>query len=175
MECCWDGHPFGRFSHLCRGLPKLCWVYLPDQGHSCPVTQFDWLAKTRKSPVHSKRLPFHKYWGHCAPGNILSFINGFIPLAWSMAGHNVIAEVCREFLGLHVNGGTLYIQVCAFLNHVQSMQFVTGGLQSSSRRISRIIKANRMHLITLWSATAQGEYLQYVNGGLSFRFLIHLC
>ncbi len=40
--------------------------------------------------------------------------------------------------------GTLCTQVCAFLNYVQSIQFATGGLQSSSRYISRIIKANRI-------------------------------
>ena len=34
-----------------------------------------------------------------------------------------------------VNGGTLYRQVCAFPNHVQSIEFTTGGLQSSCRYI----------------------------------------
>ena len=38
----------------------------------------------------------------------------------------------------------------------------TGGLRSSSRHILRIIKANRMHLTTMWSATAKGLNT-YVN------------
>ena len=38
-----------------------------------------------------------------------------------------------------VNCGTLYRQVCAFPNHVQSTEFTTGGLQLSCRNISRMI------------------------------------
>jgi hypothetical protein len=34
-----------------------------------------------------------------------------------------------------VNCGTLYRQVCAFPNHVQPIEFTTGGLQSSCRNI----------------------------------------
>ena len=33
-----------------------------------------------------------------------------------------------------VNCGTLYRQVCAFPNHVKSIEFTTGGLQSSYRK-----------------------------------------
>ena len=38
-----------------------------------------------------------------------------------------------------VNCRTLYRQVCAFPNHVQSITFTTGGLQLSCRKISRMI------------------------------------
>ena len=37
-----------------------------------------------------------------------------------------------------VNCGTLYRPVCAFPNHVQSIEFTSGGVQSSCRNISRI-------------------------------------
>ena len=47
---------------------------------------------------------------------------------------------------LTVNSGTLYRQVCAFPNHVQSISFIAGGLQSSCRNISRLISGNRKHL-----------------------------
>jgi hypothetical protein len=65
--------------------------------------------------------------------------------------HNPVSELCWQFLrpqGLvfaltcTVNCGTLYRQVCAFLNHVQSIEFSTGGLQSSCRNISRMVNGN---------------------------------
>ena len=40
-------------------------------------------------------------------------------------------------------------QVCAFQNHVQLIEFTTGGLQSSCRNISRVINGNRMHLSSI--------------------------
>jgi hypothetical protein len=50
-----------------------------------------------------------------------------------------------------VNCGTLYRQVCAFPNHVQSIEFTTGGIQLSCRNISRMINGNRMHLFNFES------------------------
>ena len=41
------------------------------------------------------------------------------------------------FLTCTVNCGTLYRQVCAFTNHVQSIEFTTGGLQWSCRNSQR--------------------------------------
>ncbi|KAK6308683.1 hypothetical protein J4Q44_G00201460 [Coregonus suidteri] len=61
-----------------------------------------------------------------------------------------------------VNCGTLYRQVCAFPNHVQSMKFTTGGLQSSCRNISRMINGNKMHLSSISSLIAKGLNT-YVN------------
>ena len=55
-----------------------------------------------------------------------------------------------------VNCGTLYRQVCAFLNHVQSIEFTTGGLQSSCRNISRMINGNRLHLSSILSLIEKG-------------------
>ncbi len=54
-----------------------------------------------------------------------------------------------------VNCGTLYRQVCAFPNHVQSTEFTTGGLQSSCRNISRMISGNRMHLSSILSVMSK--------------------
>ena len=61
-----------------------------------------------------------------------------------------------------VNCGTLYRQVCAFPNHVQSTEFTTGGLQLSCRNISRMISGNRMHLSSILSfmAKAVNNYVQ---------------
>ncbi len=48
-----------------------------------------------------------------------------------------------------VNSKTLYRQVCAFPNHVQSTEFTTGRLQSS------IISGNWMHLSSILSVMAK--------------------
>ena len=40
----------------------------------------------------------------------------------------------------------IYRQMCAFPNHVQSIEFTTGGLQSRCRNISKMIKRNGRHL-----------------------------
>jgi hypothetical protein len=53
----------------------------------------------------------------------------------------------------------LYIDRCAFPNHVQSIELTTGGLQSScniSRMISRMINGIRMHLRSNSSLKAKG-------------------
>ena len=64
-----------------------------------------------------------------------------------------VSELYGQFLRPHglffalactVNCGTLYRQVCAFPNHVKSIELTTGGLQSSCRSISRRINGNRM-------------------------------
>ena len=57
----------------------------------------------------------------------------------SVPRYNPVSEVYRQVLGLHVlvcalacsiNYGTFYREVCAFPNHDQSTEFITGGLQS---------------------------------------------
>lgn len=87
----------------------------------------------------------HNYWGHCAHGNTQSFTNGVIPFLWSVPHHCVIADIYSS-LGIMVcflSRHPVWIvrpDVCASLNYVQSILFVTGG-QSRSRHISRMIKA----------------------------------
>ena len=51
--------------------------------------------------------------------------------------------------------------LCTYRNdwtydYVQSIKLATFGLWSHSRHISRIIRASKMHLTTIWSATAKG-------------------
>ena len=57
--------------------------------------------------------------------------------------HNPVSALYGKFLRSHglvfaltctVNCGTLYRQVCAFTNHVQSIEFTTGGLETSQGR-----------------------------------------
>jgi hypothetical protein len=53
VECCRDGSPSGRFSHLHRGTLELCQSdyrvlgHLPDQGPSPPIAQHGWTASFR--------------------------------------------------------------------------------------------------------------------------------
>jgi hypothetical protein len=46
----------------------------------------------------------------------------------------------------------------AFPNHVQSIEFTTGGLQSGSKNISRMINENRRHLSSISSKGKGSEY-----------------
>ena len=141
MECCRDGCPSGRLSHLHRGTLELCqsdhWVlsHLLDQGPSHPIAQFGRGASSRKILGASKRLPFMNDGGHCILGDLQCSRNVLVPLPRSVPQHNPVLELYRQFLrpdGLvfaltcTVVCRTLYRQVCAFPNHVQSIELTTG-------------------------------------------------
>ena len=76
VECCRDGCPSGRFSHLYRGTLELCqsnhWAlgHLHDQGPSPPIAQFGWEASTRKSLGGPTLLLFKNDEGHCVLGDL---------------------------------------------------------------------------------------------------------
>lgn len=60
--------------------------------------------------------------------------------------------VYRQFLGLRstqVNYPTLYIQVCAYPNHVWSTEFTTGRLQSSCGIIWSMMIRNRSSILSV--------------------------
>jgi hypothetical protein len=69
------------------------------------------------------------------------------------------------------NCGTLCRLVCTFPNHVQSIEFTRGGLQSSSRNISRMINGNKMHLNSVSSLRAKGLNT-YVSKVFKKRFFL---
>ena len=105
----------------------------------------------------------------------LGTLNGadifLVPFHRSVPRHNPVLEFYGQLIWPHclvfaltctVNSGTLYRQVCAFPNHVQSIELTTGGLQSSCRTISRMINGNRMHLSSILSLIAKGLNT-YVN------------
>ena len=111
------------------------------------------MASTRKSFDGSKHLPFKNDGGHCVLGDLQCCRHFLVPFPRSVPCHNPVLELYGHFLqplGLvftltfTVNCGTLYGQVCAFLNPVQSFELTTGGLQSSCRNISRMINGNRI-------------------------------
>ena len=149
VECCRDGCSSGRFSHLHWGTLELCQSdqqflgYLPDQGPSPPIAQFGRAASSRKRLGWSKHVPFKNDGGHCVLGDLQYSRNVLVPLVFDLT--------------YTVNCGTLYTQVCAFPNHVQSIEFSTGGLKSSCRNISRMINGNRMHLSSISSLKSKGS------------------
>ena len=123
MECCRDGCPSGRFSHLHRVALELCQRdhqvlgNLPDQGPSPPIVKFGRAATSSQSLGGSKILPFKNNGGHCVLGDLQCCRNILVPLPRS----EPVSEFYGQFLrpdGLvfaltcTVNCGTLYRQVC---------------------------------------------------------------
>jgi hypothetical protein len=68
--------------------------------------------------------------------------------------------------------GPLYRQACAFLDHVQSIKFTTGGLPSC-RNISMMINGNRMHQSSISSLIAK-NLNTYLNKVFQLFFLMNL-
>ena len=135
MECYRDGCPSGRLSHLHRGTLELCqsdhWIlgHLPDQGPSPPIAQFGQAASSRKS-LGSSKLQFKN------DGDLQRCRTFFGTLFCALTQSCLVALWTIPFcswLGfcsdIHCQCGTLYRQVCAFPNHVLSIEYTTGGLQ----------------------------------------------
>ena len=183
MECCRDGCPSGRFSHLHRGTLELIqsnhWVlgHPPDQGPSTPIAQFGWAVTSRKSLCGSILLPFQNDGGHCVLGDLHCCITVLVPFPRSVPRRILSRSSTDNSLDIMAfaltctdNCGNLYRQVCAFPNHVQSIEFFTSGLQLSCRNISRMINGNWMHLSSISSLVAKGLNT-YVNKVFLFCFL----
>ena len=88
------------------------------------------------------------------------------PFPRSVHRHNPVSELYGQYLrprGLvfaltcTVNCGIVYRQVCTFPNHVQSIEFTTGGLKNHQE-----INGNRMHLSSISSLIAK-SLNTYVN------------
>ena len=71
------------------------------------------------------------------------------------------------------NCGTLYRPGCAFPNHVQSIEFMTSGLQSSCTNISRMINGNRIHPSSILNGIAKGLN-NYANLIFQFFYFINV-
>ncbi|KAK6321545.1 hypothetical protein J4Q44_G00085210 [Coregonus suidteri] len=85
----------------------------------------------------SKLLPFRNDGGNCVLGDLQCCRNVLVPFPRSVPRHNPVSELYRQFLQPHglvfaltctLNCGTLYIQVCVFPNHGQTIEFTIGGL-----------------------------------------------
>ena len=107
VECCRDGCPSGRFSHLCRGTLERCQSdhrflgHLPDQGPFLLIAQFGWTASSRKSLGGSKLLPFKNDGGHCVLGDLQCSRNILVPVPRSVSWQNPVSELYGQFLQTH--------------------------------------------------------------------------
>ena len=144
-------------------------MLLKDEPSPQSEVKFRRPASSRKSPGGSELLPFTDDGGHCAHWDLQSSRNFEICSSRQscLGGLQTIpltsCLVCA--LTCTVNCGTLYRQMCAFPNHVQSTEFTTGGLQLSCRNISRIISGNRMHLSSIlnFMAKAVNTYVHVIS------------
>ena len=149
VECWRDGRIFQTDNHLYRGTPVRCQsdhLVLGNLSDQCPsplIAQFCWAASSKKSLGGSKRLPF-KNGGHCV----------LVDLQWCNHFLGTLPQICastqsclwalrtipstsglRFCSDMHCQQWDLR-QVYAFPNHVQSIEFTTGGLQSSCTNIN---------------------------------------
>ena len=112
---------------------------------------------------------FHlKYWRlRCSwgPSKLPTLL---VPFPRSVPRHTLVSELYREFLrpyglvfcsDMHCQ---LWDLICAFPNIFQSIEFITGGLQSCYRNFSRMINGNRMHVSSISSLVAKGTYVNQV-------------
>jgi hypothetical protein len=83
------------------------------------------LFSLAKQPAfgRSKLLPVKNNGGHCVLGTF-----NVAEMFWYPSS-DLCLDTILSALTCIVNCGTLYRQVCAFPNHVQSIEFTTGGLQ----------------------------------------------
>ena len=149
------------------------WVlgHLPEQGPSTLIA-----ASSRKSLGGSKPFPFKNKGVHSVLRDLQCCRNVLVPFATSVPRHNPVSELYGQFLqpcGLvfaltcTVNCGTF---IKTFPNHVQSIEFTTGGLQSSCRNISRMINGNRIHLSSILSLISKG-----LNTYVILMFFLQTC
>ena len=118
-----------------------------------PIPLFARAASSRKSLGGSKLRPFKNDGGHCSWGSSMLQIyiywypslDLWLDTILSRSSTDNSFDLMAWFLLCH-SLSTLYRQVCAFPNNVQSTEFTPSGLQSSCRNISRMINGNRTHL-----------------------------
>ena len=115
VECCRDGCPPGRFSHLHRRTLELCQRdhrvlgHLPEQDPSSLIAQFDRVSSSRNSLGGSKLLPFKHDGGPCVLGDHQCCRMFLVTFPRSVSRHNLVRAL-RTVLALTctVNCGTLF-------------------------------------------------------------------
>ena len=144
MECSRDGC-------LCQELCQSdhCVLgHLSDQGRSPPIAQFVQAASYKKSLGDFKLLQFKNVGGHFVLGDLqccrhflVQKCFGTLPqiCASTQSYRGALLTIpSTSWLGfcsdMHCQlWDLIYRQVCAFPNHVQSIECTTGGLRSSCR------------------------------------------
>ena len=109
----------------------------------------------------SKLLPSKNDGSHCVLGDIQCCRHFLVDFPRSEPRHNPVTELYRQFLRPY---GLVFALTCTvncgtgmcLSNHVQAIEFTTGGFQSSWRNISRMINGNRTHLSSISSLIWRG-------------------
>ena len=143
MECCRDGCPSRRFSPLNGEALKLCQRkhqnrgHLSDQGTSARMLSS---ASSRKSLGGYKLLPFKNDGGHCVLGDLQFCRHFLVPFPIS-----VLTQSC--LWALRTIPSTSWLGFCSDMHcqlwNLISIEFTTGGLQSSCRNISMMINGKK--------------------------------
>jgi hypothetical protein len=131
-----------------------------------PIAQFGRAASYRKSIGGSKLLTFKNDGGHRFLGDLQCCKNVLLPFPRPMPQIQSCLRALpiipsTSWLGfcsdMPCQLWDLYIDRCVpFQNNFQSIEFTTGGLQWSCRKISRMINGNRIHLRSISSLIAKG-------------------
>ena len=133
---------------------------------------------TRKSLGGSKRIPFKNNGGHrvlrdcqCCRHFLYPSRDLCLDTILSLRSTSKSFDLMAWFFLWNARStvGPYKREVCAFPNHVQSIEFITGGLQSSCRNISRMINGNWIYLISILSLIAKG-LIAYVNKVFKFFY-----
>jgi hypothetical protein len=156
MECCRDGRPSRRISHLHRGTLELCqsdhWVlgHLPEEGPSPLIAQFGRVASSRTSLGGSKLYPFKNDGGHTVLGDLQCSRNVLEHFPRSVPQHNPVSDIYGQLFDL-MAWFSLWLAlptVGPYIDRCVPFQ--------SCRNISRMINWNRMYLSSVCSFLAKG-------------------
>ena len=166
VECCSDGCPSGSFSTQDDwSSAKVTTGFLVTSLTKALVRWLISLAGWPAVGVLVASNVFHLGIMEAAVllGTFWRSRNFFVAFPRSVPQQYPVSELCWQVLWPHgsvvalistVSCETLYRQVCAFPNHVQSIEFTTGGLKSSWRNTSKMIKRNGT-----WAKFPVTEYL----------------
>ena len=99
---------------------------------------------------------------YCVLGDLHCYRNFKVTFPRSVPRHNPVSELYNSFdlVAWFLLWHALSFVGPAFPNHVQSIEFIIGGRQSSCINISRMINGNRMHVCSILGSHSKGsEYL----------------
>ena len=146
VECCRDGCPSGRFSHLHRGTVELCQsdyrvlCHLPDWSPSPLIAYFD-RGRVLVLPnfFHVRMMEATVFLGPFSYVETVRYLSPDLCLdtILSLSSTDNSFNLMALFLLWHaLSTVEPYIDRCVhFPNHVQLIEFTTGGLQSICKNI----------------------------------------
>ena len=149
MECCRDGCPSGRFSHLHRRTLEFFQSdhrvlgHLFDQGPSSPIAQFGRAASSRKSLGGSKLLPFQNDGGHCVLGDHQYGRNVLVPFPRSVPQDYPVSELYGQFLQPHGLVFSLTYSVGPYIDRCVPFQIMSNQLNLSQVDSNQVVETSQ--------------------------------